>query len=827
LADPATQFQPAGLNIGYQYQPVETRLNPPIQLPGTGELWAKVGDTAMRAANMLMNSPINPAVREELQARYKSAQEGINQFNALDKAGVGPLMYTVDEQGRARALAPGEIQDKTMATQILSRLGIGPKLGTGGGGGTGSIEPGTATGGTQKTETKPPTAEEAGGAKETKPKPPTAEQAGGGQASAVGLVPSQGGSTAALTAGPGGVLNTGQPQSPDIEAVPAAQYRAQQQGGSIWSPQGPSPMPPPAPTAGPQMTLGATAQPPPGMGLGGTDQAALASWQAQNAHPVMSSNDALNWAKNYDTGAQRATYLQNGGPNGEPAYAFHMKGGGVNTVPISQIVKNGGAALVAGQNTSASLSASDAITNQPPPGQAPGMTLGATAQPPPGMALGAAAQPLGGVASFGQPPAAPGMTDIYGNPLSAYTSVASQGGQTPDQLTAQTTGAGQTAEPPLGARVTPPEPPLPNNNVISQEDQAKIQAAADAMPKLDPNKPYAGDREVQFPGSPYHWHIDDNPESGGYKGRIYTSEPPDPGNLFNPRRWYLGDEGYRSVELPASEMRNEMKYWINRGDVKAEEVLNMPEDEMKTWLKRKWEFQNLRMNDPDAGTANTLNGGAEYVKAIAQVRDNLNALKALGVNPNSLGKLWYAGEGAVASLGFPEPFSGDPHKIKAYKNLEQSLNRADSIATNYKNLLLQQGKGGGAGVNIPLWLFGGRVSTDLKADIPESSRTTDVFSGGSVGSKLMDIDSIYNDATQKYGNMVQDSHGQWLRISPRHDVNVNKLDANKELDDRLNNYTGGRVPVAYEDFEDFRKKHSHVRVNLRMPDGTIVPGRTE
>jgi hypothetical protein len=242
------------------------------------------------------------------------------------------------------------------------------------------------------------------------------------------------------------------------------------------------------------------------------------------------------------------------------------------------------------------------------------------------------------------------------------------------------------------------------------------------------------------------------------------------------------------------------------------------------WLKRKWEFQNLRMQDPDGGTANTLTGGAEYVKAIAQVRDNLNALKALGVNPDSINKLLYAGEGAISSLGIP---LGDPYVIKAYKNLEQSINRADNISKNYANLLLQQGKGGGAGVNIPLWLMGGRVSTDIKADIPESSKLTDVFSGGSVGSKLMDIDSIYNDATQKYGNLVQDSHGQWLRISPRHDVNVDNLDANKELDDKTNNYKGGRVPVAYEDFDDFRKKHSHVRVNLRMPDGTIVPGRTE
>jgi hypothetical protein len=270
-----------------------------------------------------------------------------------------------------------------------------------------------------------------------------------------------------------------------------------------------------------------------------------------------------------------------------------------------------------------------------------------------------------------------------------------------------------------------------------------------------------------------------------------------------------------------------MKYWIRRGDLKPEEVLNMPEDEMKTWLKRKWEFQNLRMQDPDAGTANTLDGGAEYVKAIAQVRDNVNALKALGESPNSLRKLIFAGEGGIASLGFPRPFSGNPYVIKGYENLEQSINHADDIANTYKQLLLQQGKGGGAGIKFPMWLFRGAMGGEIKADVPESSRLTDVFSGRSVGSKLMDIDSIYKDAKQKYGNMVRDSHGQWLRISPKHDVNTGKLDANKQLDDPNNEYTGGRVPVPLDDFDDFKKEFPHTRINLYMPDGTFVSGRTE
>jgi hypothetical protein len=273
-------------------------------------------------------------------------------------------------------------------------------------------------------------------------------------------------------------------------------------------------------------------------------------------------------------------------------------------------------------------------------------------------------------------------------------------------------------------------------------------------------------------------------------------------------------------------MRDEVKkYWADeRGDLSPEEVMTMPENQLKTFIKRKWEFQNLRMQDPDAGTLNTLNGGAEYVKAIAQVRDNVNALKAMGVNPNSLAKLIYAGSGGLASLGLP---SGEPHVIQAYGDLERSIKRADDISNHYANLLLQQSKGGGAKFELPFWLARGLVGADLKAEIPESSRLESMFAGRSTGSKLMDVDSIYNDAKQKYDNLVQDSHGQWLRISGRHDFNVDTLRNNKQLDDPLNIYKGGRVPVAYEDFDSFRKEFPHTRINLRMPDGTIVPGRTD
>jgi hypothetical protein len=259
-AAPETQRQAAGVSVT-GYSPVVTQLSTPnMGSPGAGQLWAQVGRTAMEAGTALMNSPLNPAVREELQARYKSAQEGINQFNVLDKTGLGPLMYSVDQLGRAAALAPGAVQDRTMATQILSRLGIGPPIGTGGGEvkTPAPTEPGTGTGEEQKkTEEQPK--------EEAKPKPPTAEEAGRGQASTV-RSPATGSNMYAVYGGPPPPEAPSQPYysastetgpipttstTEGVERQPAAEYRAQYEQAQ--------------------------------------KQKQLADWQAQNAHPVASA----------------------------------------------------------------------------------------------------------------------------------------------------------------------------------------------------------------------------------------------------------------------------------------------------------------------------------------------------------------------------------------------------------------------------------------------------------------------------------------------------------------------------------------------------------
>jgi hypothetical protein len=246
-----------------------------------------------------------------------------------------------------------------------------------------------------------------------------------------------------------------------------------------------APSAPPAP-AGP-----APQQPPPQSQTPAaatqSDAAAMAQWQAQNAHPVMSSADALKWMKNQTTLAQDATYLPMGGPGGSP-YAFHIKGGGINTVPVSQMISKGAGPLVAAQNTSAVLSQTDqmqqpgampsgtgagaaqpsASAGTPPPAQPPqqypnvsppppgpvqqpaqpqpgGQTWnplrpaplagpGAPVPPPPapGMPSGTGAGAPQPVAVTPGPPAAPGpqapITDIYGTPMGSYTNVPSKGG---------------------------------------------------------------------------------------------------------------------------------------------------------------------------------------------------------------------------------------------------------------------------------------------------------------------------------------------------------------------------------------------------------------
>src|ERR1700751_26622 len=76
MAAPETQRQAAGLNVPYSFTPSQYHpqyVNVPTK---AGALWAGVGKTAMEAANQLMNSPLNPEVREQMKEGVQRAQLG-------------------------------------------------------------------------------------------------------------------------------------------------------------------------------------------------------------------------------------------------------------------------------------------------------------------------------------------------------------------------------------------------------------------------------------------------------------------------------------------------------------------------------------------------------------------------------------------------------------------------------------------------------------------------------------------------------------------------------------------------------------------------------
>jgi hypothetical protein len=103
-----------------------------MQLPGTGELWAKVGDTALRAAGaiqssaqMLQQSPVNPAVKAQMQAQKASADAGVSQIQAMENLPnqLGRLVMGTDAHGNLIIQAPGTITDPTLANAFQSAFG--------------------------------------------------------------------------------------------------------------------------------------------------------------------------------------------------------------------------------------------------------------------------------------------------------------------------------------------------------------------------------------------------------------------------------------------------------------------------------------------------------------------------------------------------------------------------------------------------------------------------------------------------------------------------------------------------------------------------------
>ena len=598
---------------------------------GAGALWAGVGDTALKAAGqlnqtaqMLQQSPLNPAVKAQMQEAQDRAQMGKDYIDFVRK---NPSYFqgTVGEgPGGATAVAP-----ITQSVQQQSGWNIGP----GGGGGT---EP------PKKEEKKTqPTQEE-----KKSPQPPADLNSGLSQAApdsisnalASTLVPSQGGSTAAATAGDGGMPNTGQPQSPDVVATPAQPPAPQP--SSIWSPGRPAPLAPPAP--GPAQPPAQPAQPPAQSQTPAAatqaDQASMAQWRTQNEHPVMSSQDALGWMKNFDTGVKRATYLPMGGPGGSPAFAFHMDGGGINTVPVSQMAQRGAGPLIASQNTSQVISSTDQQQGQQQAANQPNIS------PPPPANLPPAA------------PAGPQMAQANQPNISPPPPANLPSGPPPAPTGPQVAQA-QPQYPNISG---PPPAPAPGAYNPAPYRQGIAQATADPQNLMAQEQPQSGVRSTEGTGTgaqPVPTSASDvaamNEESKSPTLLPYWKEDaagnrykelPDPQHPFWQQRFYPMTGGFQTGAWgDAENMRKQALFEEYSGtggvptgnDDKGKPIIldkdtidNLSPSEQEAWIQRARDYK-LHTNAllPSSPDGVNLANNANAVQAAQRIYDKLQYMK--------------------------------------------------------------------------------------------------------------------------------------------------------------------------------------------------------
>jgi len=863
MASSETQFQPATIQAtGYspsEYRPVS--INVPT---GAGQLWAGVGKTALDAASqfnqtaqMMQQSPLNPAVHAQMDynvAQYDAAQQHIKDVQAM-----GPLGQVVQKTGPQglETVPIASIQDPTLAARLTAQMGLTPKPGGGGSGPPPTVnnpavqQPASpqdqgqsdlqqhpenyflnpATGSYERRADAPPIQAQPQQVTPQQKGPPTPSQMVKPQASAapaapasmsdIGLVPSQGGSTAASTAGGPGQLNTGQPQDPDIVATPA-----QQPSGSIWNPMRPAPAAPPAPGAPPTPP----AQPAQGQSPAAAtqaDQAAMQQWQQQNAHPVMSSQDALSWMKQQSTLAQDATYLPMGGPGGAPAFAFHMKGGGINTVPVSQMVSRGAGPLVAAQNTSQVISATDQQQQGGDQGQPPVAQTPPNISPPPPANLPPPAP--AGPSQNGQvynplPPSpgpnAPPAPGDY-NPA-PYRNAVAQATANPQNLMAQTAPAGQPAQtgPAPGTPINPP----PSNATVSQEDQNTIQASAD---KMGEQRKYTGDRPVPGNTGPYTYYRDDDPNSPS-RGRVYTTLPGPAGQYFNQQRWYLGSTGYQPYELPDSAARQQMwDKWGTKGYLTRDDIATMTPQQMEPWLQRAWQNDTFQRSSPTDGLNKTLDTSEQLHNSLQKISDIQQALAANGItNLNSTDLMRAKVENAKVAISSKKPwmqedqlqrtgnvagaalglFSNmDENSAAAIRTLDEETNKAQQLLKDHPELLMPLGQAEGQetpNIHLADWVRLGLPN------IPASNVLSDsAFSGQDLQTRLRNLKGLQTLGDNRYKSLVDQAQTQWMRIDPKHDANLLKLGQNRDLVDDSNDYRSHVFKVTPDQYPEYAKAH--------------------
>jgi hypothetical protein len=404
--------------VGFSY-PFQAHVYTPGSInPLTAPNWAQVGQTAIEAGKALQNSFLNPVVRAQAQAetmRYQEEQNYLKdlpnhpEWRYLESIGPEGVSFLPGAQGGPNYQAsygfpnkgnnpppppppPAATTDGKTPPKNVAVTQPAPTITSDQGGYAG--QPGTSGGGGPES-TQPPGREAAPAApaepanQEQQERAKKAQQAKDITQATTHLSPAQ--LSASASSGPVAEGLTQPQQQPS--SVPS-QFQPTSQGATQPQQQ-PSNIPSQFQDNTPQMQ----------------------QWQeTTNLHPVGDAKSALNWAQKFDTHFNRATYQSKAGPGGTPAWTFSNKDGASSTVPLPQMVANGYAAQVAGQNLSMGLSASA----QQPPAAAPTI-----------------ASDQGGYAGQPRYGNVPGQPQDLSSQINPATAVASAGGPPASALSAE------------------------------------------------------------------------------------------------------------------------------------------------------------------------------------------------------------------------------------------------------------------------------------------------------------------------------------------------------------------------------------------------------
>jgi hypothetical protein len=612
MADPATQFQPPGMQAsGYSPSvvPSETR---GIQLANYGPMMQAIE----QAGQTILNSPLNPEVRSRMQLAAAGAQVGTKELQewSNDPNQRWKLGMLGGISGGQFNLAPG------YATPMATRALLSPP-GGGAGNQVGPPNPSTVPPGDnpqqQQPQQQPPGQQQ------------TPQQQPQGQSNGFGFKTSQ--------------ADTSNPFAPPGQQPPMAAPGGQQVNPNLSA------------STDNDFLLRRNAQQQAGQQMADqVGQQALVQWQNNNQGGVMSAVQAKEWAQhNLDTDINRAVYLPQGGPTGqngqkEPAFAFFGKKGGTNVVPISQMVKAGAGALVAAQNSSQVLNTADQANkaaqqvNQQQQGGSPTPMSAQMGQPQgPPAAPSAVPQTPGGQTDWG---AMPGQLpqDEFNRRVAAATNVTNAGGPPTTSLTAS------AANGPNAATSTTDENGTPkaghndgtvnlsgNPNFVAQTtglnndqlNQMRNSYLKNGSSTFNPNSSDQSNPDPMIGKTgDFSWYM-----SNGGKGLAYAVKP---GQVpFTESRLYEGSDHWEQFDPPEQALQRNLMQWDP--SLSPAEIQGMSKQQMQARLQEQYYIQRIlpSRGEMQPGTQANVDHLHDEILAATRVE---NAIK--GMKPQQYGQ---------------------------------------------------------------------------------------------------------------------------------------------------------------------------------------------